>query len=166
MLGPYQFRINMSTPQPALVNLFEAYWNGGMLISPKGIDNPDGLAKETFGAGPYKLDPRRPFSARATPTFQPALLRQEQGEVGQGRYLGLSGSERRHPGHEAGQLMLLSSDPLTANSNAANLPPTMRIVSEPVGWTGLILSDRMARPATLSQGRASARRSTMRSTAS
>ena len=43
---------------------------------------------------------------------------------------------------KAGQLMLLSSDPLTANSNAASLPPTLRIVSEPVGWTGLILSDR------------------------
>jgi peptide/nickel transport system substrate-binding protein len=43
---------------------------------------------------------------------------------------------------KAGQLKLLSSDPFTANANAANLPKELRIVSEAVGWTGLALNDR------------------------
>jgi peptide/nickel transport system substrate-binding protein len=143
VLGPYQFRINMSTPQPALVNLFEAYWNGGMLISPKGIDNPDGLAKETFGAGPYKLDPAATILGKSY-TYVPNPHYYDKSRVKWDKVV-ISVFQDQNAGIQAmkaGQLMLLSSDPLTANSNAANLPPTIRIVSEPVGWTGLILSDR------------------------
>ena len=143
VLGPYQFRINMSAPQPALVNLFEAYWNGGMLISPKGVDNPDGLAKETFGAGPYKLDPAATILGKSY-TYVPNPYYYDKSRVKWDKVV-ISVFQDQNAGIQAmkaGQLMLLSSDPLTANSNAANLPPTMRIVSEPVGWTGLILNDR------------------------
>ena len=43
---------------------------------------------------------------------------------------------------KTGQLKLLVSDPLTGHANAAKLAPNMRIVSDPVQWTGLFLSDR------------------------
>jgi peptide/nickel transport system substrate-binding protein len=133
----------MSAPQPALVNLFEAYWNGGMLISPKGVDNPDGLARETLGAGPYKLDPAATILGKSY-TYVPNPHYYDKSRVKWDKVV-ISVFQDQNAGIQAmkaGQLMLLSSDPLTANSNAANLPPTIRIVSEPVGWTGLILSDR------------------------
>jgi len=43
---------------------------------------------------------------------------------------------------KAGQIKLLVSDPLTAQSNVEGMPKNMRIVSDPVGWTGLVLMDR------------------------
>jgi peptide/nickel transport system substrate-binding protein len=143
VLGPYQFRINVSAPQPALINLFEAYWNGGMLISPKGVDNPDGLAKDTAGAGPYKLDPSATILGKSY-TYVPNPLYYDKSRIKWDKVV-ISVFQDQNAGLQAmkaGQLMFLSSDPLTANSNAANLPANLRIVSEPVAWTGLILSDR------------------------
>ena len=40
-----------------------------MLISPKGVDSPDSLARETLGAGPYKLDPAATIHRQASHTF-------------------------------------------------------------------------------------------------
>src|SRR5262245_50996276 len=56
-LAPDKIRISMSVPQPAIVTMFESYWNAGLIISPQGVAAPDTLPKETRGAGPYKLDP-------------------------------------------------------------------------------------------------------------
>jgi peptide/nickel transport system substrate-binding protein len=143
VLGPYQFRINVSSPQPALVNLFESYWNGGMLISPKGVDNPDSLPKETHGAGPYVLDPSATILGKSY-TYVPNPLYYDKSRIKWDKVV-ISVYQDQNAGLQAmkaGQLLLLSSDPLTANSNVNSLPPDLRILSEPTAWTGLILSDR------------------------
>ena len=56
VLDAHRFKIKLSSPNPALLNLFEAYWLAGDLISPKAPDKPDSLGTQTFGAGPCKQD--------------------------------------------------------------------------------------------------------------
>lgn len=143
VLDPLRFRITMSDPQPALVTLFDSYWNGGLIISPRGVDNPDMLAKETRGAGPYKLDPAATITGKSY-TYVPNEHYYDKSRIKWDKLV-ISVFEDQNSGIQAmksGQLKLLSSDPFTGNANAANLPKDLRIVSEAVGWTGLIMTDR------------------------
>jgi peptide/nickel transport system substrate-binding protein len=143
VLDTYRFRISMSAPQPALVSLFDCYWNGGLLISPKGVDDPDMLSKETRGAGPYKLDPAATITGKSY-TYVPNEHYYDKSRIKWDKVV-ISVFEDQNAGIQAmksGQLKLLSSDPFTGNTNAASLPKDLRIVSEAVGWTGLIMTDR------------------------
>lgn len=145
VIAPNRIKISVSIPQPALVTLFESYWNAGLIISPKGIADPDSLARETRGAGPYKLDPAASILGKSY-TYVPNEHYYDKSRIKWDKVL-ISVMLDQNAGIQAmkaGQLMLLSSDPLTGNANAANLPKDVRIVSEPVGWTGLVLSDRDA----------------------
>lgn len=143
VLAPDTVKVSLSIPQPAIVTMFEAYWNAGMIISPKGVADPDGLAKDTRGAGPYKLDPAATILGKSY-TYVPNEHYYDKSRIKWDKVV-VSAFVDQNAGIQAmkaGQLMLLSSDPLTANSNAANLPKDLRVVSELVGWTGLVLSDR------------------------
>ncbi|MFO1159400.1 MAG: ABC transporter substrate-binding protein [Reyranellaceae bacterium] len=143
VLDPYRFKITLSAPQPGLVTLFDSYWNGGLIISPKGVDNPDMLARETRGAGPYKLDPAATIAGKSY-TYVPNEHYYDKRRVKWDKVV-ISVFEDQNAGIQAmkaGQLKLLSSDPFTGNANAANLPKDLRIVSDPVGWTGLVMNDR------------------------
>lgn len=143
VLTPNQLKISVSVPQPALVTLFESYWNAGMIIAPKGVADPDSLAKETRGAGPYKLDPAATILGKSY-TYVPNEHYYDKSRIKWDKVV-ISAFVDQNAGIQAmkaGQLMLLSSDPLTGNSNAANLPKDLRIISEPVGWTGIVFSDR------------------------
>ena len=57
VLDTHRVVIKNSQPQPALASLFEAYWLAGNIISTKALATPDLLGTQTFGAGPYMLDP-------------------------------------------------------------------------------------------------------------
>jgi peptide/nickel transport system substrate-binding protein len=143
VLDAQRFRISLSVPQPGLVTLFDAYWNAGLIISPKGVDDPDMLAKETRGAGPYKLDPAATISGKSY-TYMPNEHYYDKSRIKWDKVV-ISVFEDQNAGIQAmksGQLKLLSSDPFTGNANAANLPKDLRIVSDAVGWTGLIMTDR------------------------
>jgi peptide/nickel transport system substrate-binding protein len=143
VLDSHKFRISLSMPQPSLVTLFDSYWNAGLIISSKGVDNPDMLAKETRGAGPYKLDPAASISGKSY-TYVPNEHYYDKHRIKWDRVV-ISVFEDQNAGIQAmkaGQLKLLSSDPFTANANAANLPKDLRIVSDTVGWTGLAMTDR------------------------
>ena len=143
VLDGNRIKISVASPQPALINLFETYWNGGLIISPKGVDSPDLLPKETRGAGPYKLDPAATISGKSY-TYVPNEHYYDKSRIKWDKIV-ISVFEDQNSGIQAmksGQLKLLSSDPLTGNANAANLPADLRIVSDAVAWTGLILTDR------------------------
>jgi peptide/nickel transport system substrate-binding protein len=143
VLDSHRFKITLSAPQPGLVTLFDAYWNGGLIISPKGVDNPDLLARETRGAGPYRLDPAATISGKSY-TYVPNEHYYDKSRIKWEKVV-ISVFEDQNAGIQAmksGQLKLLSSDPFTGNANAANLPKDLRIVSDAVGWTGLIMNDR------------------------
>jgi peptide/nickel transport system substrate-binding protein len=143
VLAPDKIRISMSVPQPAIVTMFESYWNAGLIISPQGVAAPDILPKETRGAGPYKLDPAATILGKSY-TYVPNEYYYDKSRIKWDKIVisAFVDQNASIQAMKAGQLMLLSSDPLTANSNEANLPKDLRIVSEPVGWTGLVLSDR------------------------
>ncbi|MEY4653733.1 MAG: Heme-binding protein precursor [Pseudomonadota bacterium] len=143
VLDRFKFKVKVSVPQPSLLTLFDAYWLCGDIISPKGVDNAAQLGTQTFGAGPYKLDPAATITGKSY-TYVPNEHYYDKSRVKWEKVV-ITVFEDQNAGIQAmkaGQLKLLVSDPLTAQSNAGNLPKDLRIVSDPVGWTGLILMDR------------------------
>lgn len=143
VLDTYRFKIKLSSPNPALLNLFEAYWLVGDLISPKALDKPDQLATQTFGAGPYKLDAAATVTGK-TYTYVPNEHYYDKSRIKWDKVV-MSVFEDQNSAIQAmkaGQLKLLVSDPVTGHANAGKLEKNMRTISEPVQWTGLIIVDR------------------------
>jgi peptide/nickel transport system substrate-binding protein len=143
VLDANRVRFKLNTPNPAFLNLFEAYWLSGNIISPKALANPDSLAKETFGAGPYKLDPAATVTGK-TYTYLPNPHYYNKARIKWDKIV-LSVFEDQNSAIQtmkAGQLKLLVSDPVTGHANRDKLAKNMRVLSDPVQWTGLIIMDR------------------------
>lgn len=143
ILDKFKLKIKLSAPQPALLSLFDAYFNSGDIISPNGVAKPDQLGAATFGAGPYKLDPSATITGKSY-TYVPNEHYYDKSRVKWDKVV-VQVFEDQNAGIQAmkaGQLKVLVSDPFTGNANANNLPNDLRIVSDPVQWTGLILADR------------------------
>lgn len=143
VLDPLRVRFTLSEPNPAFLNLFEAYWLAGYIISPKGVANPDSLAKETYGAGPYKLDTAATVTGK-TYTYVPNPNYYDKSRIKWDKVV-MTVFEDQNAGIQAmkaGQVKLLISDPVTGHANSGKLPSNIRIISDPVGWIGLIIMDR------------------------
>ncbi len=143
VLDAQRIRFTLSAPNPAFLNLFEAYWLAGDIISPKALATPDMLAKETFGAGPYKLDPAATVTGK-TYTYVPNPHYYDKSRIKWDKIV-LSVFEDQNSAIQAmkaGQLKLLVSDPVTGHANRDKLAKNMRIITDPVQWTGLIIADR------------------------
>jgi peptide/nickel transport system substrate-binding protein len=136
-------RIRVSTPNPALLNLFEAYWLAGNIISPKAIDIPDAPAKATYGAGPYKLDVANTVTGKVY-SYVPNEHYYDKNRIKWDRVQMIVYEDQNSAiqAMKAGQVKLLVSDPVTGHANNGKLPPNLRMFSSPVQWTGLILIDR------------------------
>ena len=143
VLDPQRIRFTLGAPNPAFLNLFETYWLAGDIVSPKALANPDSLAKETFGAGPYKLDPAATVTGK-TYTYVPNPHYYDKSRIKWDKIV-LSVFEDQNSAIQAmkaGQVKFLVSDPVTGHANAGKLPKNIRTVSEPVQWTGMIIVDR------------------------
>lgn len=141
--APDKIRFTLSEPNPAFLNLFEAYWLAGDIISPKALAHPDSLAKETFGAGPYKLDPNATVTGK-TYTYVPNTFYYDKSRIKWDKIV-LSVFEDQNAAIQAmktGQVKLLVSDPVTGHANAGKLGNRIRVITEPVQWTGLVIVDR------------------------
>lgn len=55
--GPLTVRINFSAPTPSFTSYIAQGLCGGLIASPKATANPKTLDTNTYGAGPYMLDP-------------------------------------------------------------------------------------------------------------
>jgi peptide/nickel transport system substrate-binding protein len=143
VLDPQRIRFTLSAPNPAFLNLFEAYWLSGDIISPKALANPDSLAKETFGAGPYKLDPAATVTGK-TYTYVPNPHYYDKSRVTWDKIV-LTVFEDQNSAIQAmkaGQVKLLVSDPVTGHANSGKLAKNMRVITDPVQWSGLVIADR------------------------
>ena len=143
IVDPFTVKFTLSKTQPNLISLFDAYFLCSDIISPKALATPDVLGSQTFGAGPYKLDPASTVTGK-TYTYLPNTFYYDKARIGWDKVVIIVFEDQNSAiqAMKAGQLKLLISDPLTANSNAANLGEGLRIISDPVSWTGLIISDR------------------------
>jgi len=143
ILDKFKFKVKLSQPQPGLLSLFDAYFNSGDIISPKALEKPDQLGSATFGAGPYKLDVAATITGKSY-TYVPNEHYYDKSRIKWDKVV-VQVFEDQNAGIQAmkaGQLKVLVSDPFTGNANAGNLSADLRIVSDPVQWTGLILTDR------------------------
>jgi peptide/nickel transport system substrate-binding protein len=143
VLDEFRVSVKMSQPQPSIVGLFSAYWLAGDIISPKAIDTPEILGAQTFGAGPYKLDPSATITRKSYTYVKNEHYydkkRQHWDKVVMTVFEDQNSAVQSL---KAGQTKVLVSDPLTGNANAESLPKEFRLISDPVQWTGLILLDR------------------------
>lgn len=143
VLDEFRVSIKMSEPQPSIAALFSGYWLAGDIISPAGVDKPDSLGTQTFGAGPYKLDPAQTITRKSYVYVKNEHYydkkRQHWDKVVMTVFEDQNSAIQSL---KAGQTQVLVSDPLTGNANAESLPKDFYIVSDPVQWTGLILLDR------------------------
>ncbi len=143
VLDEYRVSIKMSEPQPSIAALFSAYWLAGDIISPAGVDKPDLLGTQTFGAGPYKLDPTATITRKSYVYVKNEHYydkkRQHWDKIVMTVFEDQNSAVQSL---KAGQTQVLISDPLTGNANVESLPKEFSIISDPVQWTGLILLDR------------------------
>ena len=139
----YEVTFNFDKPNPDIVGLFNTYWLAGALISPAALENPDQVDTQTFGAGPYVLDEAQTTSGN-TYTYVPNEHYYDQDEISWEQVV-ISVYEDQNSAIQAfktGQLDVMISDPVTANANQDGLEEGQRIVSDPVQWSGLVISDR------------------------
>jgi peptide/nickel transport system substrate-binding protein len=143
VIDEHKLSIKLSEPQPSIVGLFNAAWNAGAIISPKGVDTPAALGTQTFGAGPYKLDSAATISRKSYVYVKNDLYYDKKRQHWD--KIVMTVFEDQNSGVQsvkAGQTMVLISDPITANSNVNSLPKDVRLMTEPIGWNGLIFLDR------------------------
>lgn len=135
--------INFSTPQPDILTMFNAAFNCGDIIAPAGIKNPDDLAKNTYGAGPYMIDATQTVSGSKW-VYVPNPNYYDQSKIYWPKiemsYFADQNSAMQ--AFKSGQVMYMISDPLTANANNATLPAGARVIYSAAQWTGIIISDR------------------------
>lgn len=142
-LDDQTLNIKLSEPQPSIVGLFNAAWNAGAIISPKGVDNPAALGTQTFGAGPYKLDSSATITRKSYVFVKNDLYYDKKRQHWD--KIVMTVFEDQNSGVQsvkAGQTQVLISDPITAHANVNSLPKDVRLMTEPIGWNGLIFLDR------------------------
>ena len=143
VVDEHTFKITLSSGNPNILSLFDTYWLSGDLISPKALDSGVNLGAATAGAGPYVLDPANTIAGKSY-AYLPNPYYYDKSRIYWDKVV-ISVFEDQNsaiPAMKTGQLKLLVSDPLTGHANENKLAPNMRIVSDPVQWTGLFLSDR------------------------
>jgi peptide/nickel transport system substrate-binding protein len=143
VVDKFKLKVKLSQPQPGLLSLFDAYFNSGDIISPKARDNPAPHGGATFGAGPYKLDVAATISGKSY-TYVPNEHYYDKSRIKWDKVVVQVFEDQNSAiqAMKAGQLKVLVSDPMTGNANAGNLPSDLRIVSDPIQWTGIIFTDR------------------------
>jgi peptide/nickel transport system substrate-binding protein len=143
VLDDAHLSVKLSESQPSIVGLFNGYWNAAAIISPKGVDNPAALGTQTFGAGPYKLDVGSTITRKSYVYVKNEHYYDKKRQLWDKIVMTVFEDQNSAiQSMKAGQTQVLISDPITANANVNSLPPDIRLVSEPIGWTGLIFLDR------------------------
>jgi peptide/nickel transport system substrate-binding protein len=143
VVDDHTFKITLSSGNPNVLSLFDAYWLSGDLISPKAIDAGANLGAQTYGAGPYMLDAASTIASKSY-VYVPNPYYYDKSKIYWDKVV-IGVFEDQNSAIQAmktGQLKVLVSDPLTGHANEANLPANIHIVSDPVQWLGLFLSDR------------------------
>lgn len=143
VLDGNRVRIKLGSPNPALVNLFEAYWLAGDIISPKALASPDILGTQSFGAGPYKLDTAATITGKSY-TFVPNEHYYDKSRIKWDKVVMTVFEDQNSAiqALKAGQIKFLVSDPVTGHANNGKLDKSIRTITDPVQWTGLIILDR------------------------
>lgn len=143
VLDERRFKVNLSQPNPAMVALFDAYWLAGNLISPKGLDDLEGLLTKPAGAGRYILDTSKTISGK-TYHYIPNPNYYDKSRINWDRIV-ISVFEDANSAIQAvqaGQLKIMVADASTGNAAKNSLPDTVRFVHSPLQIASLFLMDR------------------------
>ena len=138
--GPLQVTVTMKTPDPDLPTELTQDTNAGDIISETGLKTPSDLGTQTFGAGPYKIDPAQTVSGDHY-TYVPNPNYYDKGAVHWKKVVikVIADASSMLSALKTGQVNMAQGDPSTlAAAKAAGLTVT----STPLLWVGITLADR------------------------
>lgn len=133
-------RMHLMAPNPIVPQLLSDWSPWGAVASPKAVKNPDGLATDTIGAGPYMLDEDASVEGdHYTYVPNPNYFDANAVKFDRVEVMVIADSNSMLQSIQAGQLDAALGDPATAASaEAANL----NVISEDSGSTGFVILDR------------------------
>ncbi|MHB8244711.1 MAG: ABC transporter substrate-binding protein [Acidimicrobiales bacterium] len=138
--GPLEVMIKAAKPDPAFAFELTQDQNSGDIISQVGLRAPSKLGTETFGAGPYKIDPSQTVSGDRY-TYVPNPNYFDKAAVHWKKIVieVIPNPQSLLNAMKTGQVNLAQGDPSTlAAAKQAGLTVTMT----PLLWVGAVLADR------------------------
>jgi peptide/nickel transport system substrate-binding protein len=133
-------RMRLAAPNPIVPQLLSDWSPWGAVASPKAVVNPDGLATDTDGAGPYMLDEGASVEGdHYTYVPNPHYFDADAVELDRVEVKVIADPNSMLQSIKAGQLDTALGDPVTAASAEA---ASLRVVSEDSGSTGFVILDR------------------------
>lgn len=132
--------VTNSAPNPVLRQLFSQAVLSGSVISAAGLADPDKLAQQTFGAGPYVLDP-----ASTVPNDHYTYVRNPHYWNSEGQYWGkvvvrvIPDTNARVQAIQAGQIDFAS---VTSDAGPAVAAAGLKYVRASIAIIGMMLADR------------------------
>lgn len=135
--------LTTTTPFPNLISLFNADWLAGDIIAPKGLETPNNLLKDTYGAGPYVLDTANTVTGSKY-VYTPNKYYYDKSAQ---KFTSITVSVYSDPNSaiqavKSGQIDLFASDSITANTNKASLTGNIKVALNDNTWSGLVFVDR------------------------
>lgn len=134
-------RITWETPHPLAPQALTQRWVVGMVVSPTAIaDNPDGLATQTAGAGPYVLDAAQTVAgSRYVYTARDDYWNPERQHYDEIDIIVMENSEQRLNALKTGEVDYALGDLGTADAAA---DAGMQVLFAPTIFYGLSMLDR------------------------
>lgn len=137
---PHTVTITASEPNPNFPEMFTQDYVIGGVISPAGLATPDKLGTETFGAGPYVLDPERSVSGDHYVYVQnPHFVDKENVHWREVVIRIITNPQSVLNALKTGQADVAVGDPSTVD---AATRAGLTVTSTPFLWSGVVLADR------------------------
>ena len=138
--GASTVTITLSEPFPDLPYMFDQQGLAGDIIAPAGVKDPSTLATQTFGAGPYVLDPSATI-ANNTYTYSPNPYYYDKSAIHYNKIVikVFTDTNSALQALESGQIQLMIGDAQTATSLVGN--SQINVLSSQVFWSGIWLMD-------------------------
>jgi peptide/nickel transport system substrate-binding protein len=133
--------ITSPTPNPVIPNLLTPEYLGGAIISPAGLKDPDKLAEQTFGAGPYVYDAAHSVSNDHY-VFTPNKNYWDQKDI---HYKSITIKVIPNMNSAVQALQSGQIDFMPGNADVASSvqgSSSLKVLHQPALWAGLFLLDR------------------------
>jgi peptide/nickel transport system substrate-binding protein len=140
-VGNWTVQIHLNTPNSLVPDLLSEVGNWGAVESPKGVADPNSLGTQTFGAGPYMIDPSETV-ANSQYTYVPNPYYYDKSAVHWSKVVVkvITDPSTMLQAIRTGQIQVAAGDVTTAG--AATSDGNLKVLTVSYGAGGLAFSDR------------------------
>jgi peptide/nickel transport system substrate-binding protein len=140
-VGNWTVQIHLNTPNTLVPFLLSEVGNWGAVESPKGVADPNSLGTQTFGAGPYMIDPSQTV-ANSQYTYVPNPYYYDKTAIHYSKIVVkvITDPSTMLQAIRTGQVQVAAGDVTTAA--AASSESSLKVLTVSYGAGGLAFSDR------------------------